>query len=97
MRERAARRICRGPRNVVDAVSRRRELDKRRIPSPIQPLASRRHAARDGNWQRGFPRMASHPAIPVNTRGGAFSPIPVPVGEFIPVGNPTVKLSPLEV
>jgi hypothetical protein len=35
--------------------------------------------------------------VPVNAHGGAFSPIPVPVGEFIPVGNPAGNLSPLEV
>jgi hypothetical protein len=35
--------------------------------------------------------------IPVNACGGAFSPIHVAVGEFIPVGNPTGNLSPLEV
>jgi hypothetical protein len=28
---------------------------------------------------------------------GAFSPIPVPVGKFIPVGNPARNLSPLEI
>jgi hypothetical protein len=34
--------------------------------------------------------------VPADAHGGAFSPIPVPVGEFIPVGNPTGNLSPLE-
>jgi hypothetical protein len=35
--------------------------------------------------------------VPANAHGGAFSPILVPVGEFIPVGNPTRNLSLLEV
>jgi hypothetical protein len=35
--------------------------------------------------------------IPANAHGGAFSPIPVLVGEFIPVWNPAGNLSPLEV
>jgi hypothetical protein len=35
--------------------------------------------------------------VPANAHGGAFFPIPVLVEEFIPVGNPTGNLSPLEV
>jgi hypothetical protein len=35
--------------------------------------------------------------VPANAYGGAFSPIPIPVEEFIPVGNPTGNLSPLEI
>jgi hypothetical protein len=35
--------------------------------------------------------------VPANAHGGTFSPIPVPVGEFIPVGNPAGNLSPPEV
>jgi hypothetical protein len=41
-------------------------------------------------WGEKFP-------VPANAHGGAFSPIPVPIGEFIPVGNPAGNLSPLEV
>jgi hypothetical protein len=44
------------------------------------------------------PRGEKFPVpVPVNACGGAFSPIHVAVGEFIPVGNPTWNLSPLEV
>jgi hypothetical protein len=51
---------------------------------------------RDGN--RDFP-VAEWFLIPVlaNAHGEAFSPIPIPVGEFIPVGNPAGNLSLLEV
>jgi hypothetical protein len=36
-------------------------------------------------------------SVPANAHRGAFSPIPVPVGEFIPVGNLAGNLTPLEV
>jgi hypothetical protein len=51
-------------------------------------------------WQRGFPRrgMAPHPRPRHRERSRvAFSLIPVPVEEFIPVENPAGNLSPLEV
>jgi hypothetical protein len=43
-------------------------------------------------WGQKFPIP-----VPANAHGGAFSPIPVPVREFIPVGNPAGNLSLLEV
>jgi hypothetical protein len=36
-------------------------------------------------------------SIPANAHGEGFSPIPVSVGKFIPVGNPAGNLSPLKV
>jgi hypothetical protein len=44
------------------------------------------------------PRGGKFPIpVPANAHGEDFSPIPVPVGEFIPVGNPAGNLSPLKV
>jgi hypothetical protein len=52
---------------------------------------------RDGNGD--FPSgNGPHPRPrPRNAHGGAFSHILVPVGEFIPVGNPVGNLSPLKI
>jgi hypothetical protein len=57
---------------------------------------ARRNMTRDGNGDFSIEEWLPIP-IPANAHGEAFSPIPVPVGEFIPVGNPAGILSPLEV
>jgi hypothetical protein len=65
-----------------------RHRSSRPLPHPLP--------GRDGNGD--FPVGEWLPIpVPANAHEGAFSPILVPVGEFILVGKPTGNLSPLEV
>jgi hypothetical protein len=101
------RQICNGrQRSAAPVKERNRAPDSVRCAPdcPVRPTTEGKDglpdlfSTRDGNGDFPVGEWLPIPVpVPANACGGAFSPIPVPVGEFIPVGNPAGNLSPLEV